>query len=233
MRLAILSDIHSNLQALQQALSVVNSLNVDRMFCLGDIVGYGANPNECVGLVSKHFATVVRGNHDLATVDLSHSAFHPEEAQVVNAWTLKKLTGENRRYLAWLPFRHAAEGYTLVHAGPESPIDWEHVQSRESAARQFPHFTAGVCFVGHTHVPFVLGEDLFSGKLKRNMKFLINVGSVGQPRDGNPQLSFGIFDTEAWTYENIRSPYDVQGAMDAIIGAGLPPELGRRLMAGV
>ncbi|HUI66205.1 MAG TPA: metallophosphoesterase family protein [Bacteroidota bacterium] len=233
MRSAILSDIHSNLQALQQALSLANSFKVDRIFCLGDIVGYGANPNECVDLVRKHCDTVVRGNHDLATVDLSHSWFHPEEARVVNAWTLKKLRGENRRYLAWLPFRHDEEGYTLVHASPESPLDWDRIQSRESAARQFSHFPAGVCFVGHTHIPFVLGEDLFSSKLKRGMKFLINVGSVGQPRDGNPELSFGVFDTEAWTYESIRSPYDVQGAMNAIIAAGLPAGLGERLMTGV
>ena len=233
MRLAILSDIHSNLQALQQALSVVNGLGVDQILCLGDIVGYGANPNECVDLIRKHCATVVRGNHDLATVDLAHSAFHPEEARAVNAWTLKKLTGENRRYLAWLPFRQVEGGFTLVHACPESPLDWDHIQSRESAAKQFSHFTTSVCFVGHTHIPFVLREDLLSGQLKRDMKVLINVGSVGQSRDGNPQLSFGIFDTEGWAYENIRSPYDVQGAVSAINIAGLPPDLGQRLMVGL
>jgi len=233
MRIAILSDIHSNLQALQQALSISKSRNVDQIFCLGDIVGYGANPNECVDLVRTHCATVVRGNHDLATVDLSHSWFHPDEARVVNAWTLKQLTGENRRYLAWLPFKRTEEKYTLVHASPESPLDWERIDSSESAARQFAHFPAGVCFVGHSHIPFVLGEDLFSSRVKPTMKFLVNVGSVGQPRDGNPQLSFGIFDTEAWSYENIRSAYDVEEAVNAIIGAGLPQGLGERLLTGV
>ena len=232
MRFAILSDIHSNLQALQQALKLIAQLRVDEIHCLGDIVGYGGNPNECVALVREHCSKAVKGNHDLATVALSHSAFHPEAAKVANTWTFRTLTEENHRYLAWLPFRYSGTDHTLVHASPESPFDWSYIGSLDVAARQFPNFSTPVCFVGHTHVPSVLGEDLQTFKLRRKMKFLINVGSVGQPRDGNPQLSFGIFDSEAWTYENIRSDYDIDGAADAIIRAGLPPILARRLETG-
>ena len=239
MKLAILSDIHSNLQALEQALRLVGQLRVDEIYCLGDIVGYGGNPNECVALIRERCAKVVKGNHDLATVDLSHSAFHPEAAKTVNAWTFKVLTAENRRYLAWLPFRRVGFDCTFVHASPESPFDWEHVDSVESASRQFAHFSTPVCFVGHTHVPAIIKEDLQIYTLRRGVKFrsedkfLINVGSVGQPRDGNPQLSFGIIDTDAWKYENIRADYDVEGAADAIIRAGLPIILGERLAHGV
>ena len=232
MRFAILSDIHSNLQALQRALKLIAQLRVDEIHCLGDIVGYGGNPNECVALVRENCSKAVKGNHDLATVDLSHSAFHPEAAKAANTWTFRTLTEENHRYLAWLPFRYAGTDHTLVHSSPESPFDWRYVGSLDAAARQFPNFSTSVCFIGHTHVPSVLGEDLQTFILRREMKFLINVGSVGQPRDGNPQLSFGIFDSEAWTYENIRSDYDIGGAAEAIIRAGLPPILARRLETG-
>ena len=232
MRIAIVSDIHSNLQALEQALRVINRLRVDEIHCLGDIVGYGGSPNECVNLIRKYCTKVVRGNHDLATVDLSHSAFHPDEAKVVNSWTLRTLTDDNRRYLAWLPFKQTENDYTLVHAGPKSPTDWEHLHSLKAVAEQFRHFSTPVCFIGHTHIPFVLGEDLWSNTFTGKMKFLINVGSVGQPRDRNPRLSFGIFDNEAWTYENVRSDYDIGGAIDAITRARLPSTVGRRLLKG-
>ena len=233
MKLAVISDIHSNLQALKEALRIIDRIGVDKIYCLGDIVGYGGNPNECVALVRERCSTVLKGNHDLATVDLSHSYFHPEAGRIANAWTSKVLTAENLRYLAWLPFRHVGFDCTFVHASIESPFDWEHVASFEAAARQFPHFTTPVCFVGHTHVPGIIGEDLTTFTLKRGVKILINVGSVGQPRDGNPQLSFGVIDTDAWKYENIRADYDVFGAADAIIKAGLPVALAQRLEHGL
>jgi predicted phosphodiesterase len=232
MRLAIISDIHSNLQALEEALKVIERLRVDEIHCLGDIVGYGGNPNECVALVRARCMKVVKGNHDLATVNLSYSDFHPQAGKIANAWTKEVLTAENRRYLAWLPFRHVATDFTLVHASPESPFDWEHVSSYDGATRQFPHFSTPICFIGHTHVPTIIAEGMHAFSIKRGVKYLINVGSVGQPRDGNPMLSFGLLDTEAWTYENIRADYDIQGAADAIIRAGLPAILGERLAQG-
>ena len=233
MRFAIISDIHSNIQALQEALRFIDQMRVDKIHCLGDVVGYGGNPNECVALVRKRCEIVVKGNHDLATVDLSHSHFHPEAGKIANAWTFRILTAENRRYLAWLPFRHVAFDCTFVHASPESPFDWEHISSAEAVLRQFRYFSTSICFVGHTHIPGIIGEDLQTFGLKRGMKSLINVGSVGQPRDGNPQLSIGIIDTEAWKYENIRTDYDVRGAADAIIKAGLPNVLAERLEHGL
>ncbi len=233
MRLAVLSDIHSNLQALREALRLIDQFRVDEVYCLGDIVGYGGNPNECVTLVRERCSKVVKGNHDLATVDLAHSDSHPEAGKIANAWTFEVLTEESREYLAWLPFRHVGPEITLVHASPESPFDWRYINSVESASREFAHFSTPICLVGHTHVPAVIGEDLESFTIRRNAKFIINVGSVGQPRDGNPQLSFGIIDTEAWTYDNIRADYDIQGAANAIAKAGLPSILGSRLERGI
>ncbi len=233
MKLAIISDIHSNLQALEEALRLIDRLKVDEIYCLGDIVGYGGNPNECVALVRERCSKVVKGNHDLATVNLSYSDFHPEAGKIANAWTLKVLKAEHRRYLAWLPFKHVGFDCTFVHAAPDSPIDWEHVSSVEAVWRQFQHFSTSVCFVGHTHIPGIIGEDLQTFALRRGIKFFINVGSVGQPRDGNPQLSFGVIDTDAWKYENVRADYDIKGASDAIIRAGLPTILAQRLERGV
>jgi len=232
MRLAVISDIHSNLQALEEALRIIDHIKVDGIYCLGDVVGYGGNPNECVSLVRDRCAWVMKGNHDLATVDLSHSYFHPEDGKIANAWTARVLKQEYLRYLAWLPFKHIEFDCTFVHASIESPFDWEHVGSIEAAARQFPHFSTQVCFVGHTHVPGIIGEDLQTYTLRKGVKTLINVGSVGQPRDGNPQLSFGIVDTDKWTYQNVRADYDIQGAAEAIIRAGLPLSLARRLQLG-
>jgi diadenosine tetraphosphatase ApaH/serine/threonine PP2A family protein phosphatase len=233
MTIAVISDIHSNLQAFEEALRYIEQFKIDEIHCLGDIVGYGGNPNECVELVRKRCAKVVKGNHDLATIDLSHSKFHPEAGKMTNAWTFKILTEENRRYLAWLPFRIVNSDFTLVHASPESPFDWKYIDSVESASEQFGHFSTPVCFVGHTHVPYVIGEDLKSFTLTRSTKFIINVGSIGQPRDGNPQLSFGVIDTVDWTYENIRADYDIEGATRAIARAGLPAILGSRLERGI
>lgn len=232
MRIAIISDIHSNMQAMEMALQVIDQCRVDQVFCLGDIVGYGANPNECVELVRSRCTQIVRGNHDLAAVDLSHAKHLPPHGQIAAKWTFAQLSDENRRFLAWLPFRRVIDDCTLVHANPGNVLSWAYVNSLEIAVCQFPHFTTPLCLIGHTHVPSVCGENLHGSTLVKGMKFLINVGSVGQPRDGNPQLSFGLLDTNEWTYENIRTEYDVDGAAEAIVAAGLPRSLALRLSQG-
>ena len=120
----------------------------------------------------------------------------------------------------------------LVHANPARPEEWEYVDSLQAAERQFKAFSTELCFIGHTHVPMVCGENLRTFVFKRGLRFLVNVGSIGQPRDGNPSLSFGIFDSTLWTYDNIRSDYDVDGASRGIIDRGLPSVLGKRLYQG-
>ncbi len=205
---------------------------MDDILCLGDIVGYGANPNECVALVRKHCSTTVKGNHDLAATDLSHADYFTGPGKTAAVWTNKTLTPDNLDYLSTLPMIQTAAGCTIVHASPDAPNEWTYVLSLETAQLQFSHFSTEICFIGHTHVPVVCGENLKTFALKKGMRFIINTGSVGQPRDGNPQLSFGLFDTGEWNYDNVRSDYDIPGAAAAIMNAGLPQVLAARLSHG-
>ncbi|MEO8168943.1 MAG: metallophosphoesterase family protein [bacterium] len=232
MRLAIISDIHSNYPALTKALSFIDRSRIDQIYCLGDIVGYGASPNECVALVRERAVAAVLGNHDVAALDPSFAEYFTKPGRVAAEWTNRVLTPEHKTYLQSLPYTVQTELVTFVHAGPFAPGEWEYVQSLPGAEKQFGAFKTQLCFIGHTHIPMVCGENLKTFIFKKGMRYLINVGSIGQPRDGNPQLSFGIFDTELWTYEGIRIDYDIRAAVAAITEAKLPPMLGQRLFEG-
>ena len=229
----MISDIHSNLQALLAALSDIDGRGIDQVYCLGDIVGYGGSPNECVELIRQRAAVSVLGNHDQAALNPSDVNNFTKPGKLVSEWTNKTLTDENRRFLAALPFTAEIGICTLVHASPQFPPAWQYVDSMDAASAQFAHFTTELCFIGHTHVPALCGEDLKTFRFKKDIRFLINVGSIGQPRDGNPHLSYGILDTEAWSYENIRIPYDIRGAAKAITSQGLPAVLAKRLSRGL
>jgi predicted phosphodiesterase len=233
MRIAILSDIHSNVQALTKALSIIDRMKIETVYCLGDIVGYGGSPNECVNLIRERASHAVMGNHDLAATDPSHAFYFTHPGRMAAEWTHTVLQTENLEYLSALTPAAETEYCTLVHANPADPLEWGYISSLQDAKAQFDSFSKPVCFVGHTHVPFQCGEDLRSFSLKKGVRFLINVGSVGQPRDANPDLSFGVFDTDVWTYQNIRSPYDIEGAAQAILNRGLPRVLATRLYQGI
>lgn len=233
MRIAIISDIHSNLPALVKALSLIDEMKVTEIYCLGDIVGYGANPNECLRLVRSRVSKCVLGNHDLAALNTTEAKYFTRPGQITAEWTNSILTDENAKYLSTLPYRLELDPLTLVHANPEAPEHWEYVTSLKNAKPQFESFVTKLCFIGHSHIPFICGEDLSTFSFKKGVRFIINVGSIGQPRDGNPQLSFGLLDTTRWTYENIRADYDVQGAAQAILDNGLPRSLAQRLFNGV
>ena len=233
MRIAIVSDIHSNIEALTKAFSLIDNSSVDEVYCLGDIVGYGANPNECLDIIRRRAAKVVIGNHDMAVIEPEPKSPVPAIGRVVVEWTKKVLTEENRQYLMNLPLISQNSLCTLVHASPENPAGWDYIVSLENASRQFEYFSTPLCFIGHTHIPSICGDDLKTFHLKRGRRSIINVGSVGQPRDGNPDLSFGILDTDTWEYVNIRSPYDVDSASQAIVRNGLSHSLARRLFWGM
>jgi predicted phosphodiesterase len=233
MKIAILSDIHSNLQALIQALAIIDEERVDEVYCLGDIVGYGANPNECVQLIRRRAKLCVLGNHDLACIDPAQAYYFTKPGRVAAEWTHGVLAQENLDYLHSLPYTALNNPCTLVHASPSQPENWEYVSSLQEAKKQFDAFQTPFCFIGHTHVPALVCEDMKTFTLKKELRYLVNVGSVGQPRDGNPQLSFGILDTDFWTYRNIRSDYDIRGAADAILSNSLPRILADRLFKGM
>ncbi|CUS78100.1 Predicted phosphodiesterase [Candidatus Kryptonium thompsonii] len=234
MRIAIISDIHSNLEALTKAFEIIDTKNVDEIVCLGDIVGYGANPNECVELIKKRVKYVVIGNHDYAVaVDPNELLYFSAHARESDLWTRDVLTKENLDFLKSLPFTISFKDLLFVHSSPAQPREWEYIFTEVQAKVQFPYFKEKICFIGHSHLPGVFPETgSYNGKLDRNTRYIINVGSVGQPRDGDWRLCFGIFDTNTWTYEEIRAEYDVEKASNKIIQNGLPKVLAKRILVG-
>jgi len=233
MRIAIISDIHSNLEALQKALELIEKKRVDQIVCLGDLVGYGANPNECIELTRKHTSHILLGNHDQAAFDLSQTEHFNRHARTAAYWTNQTLTEANLEFLKTLPLDYTIDDLTFIHASPKDPQEWNYIFSAFEARANFEFFQTKICFIGHTHIPGIFPEDLKTQKIHKANRYIINVGSVGQPRDGNWRLSFGIFDTGTWTYELVRSEYDVQSAADKIIANDLPRFLADRLFAGV
>jgi len=232
MKYAIISDIHSNLEALMKAIALIGQHQVDEVVCLGDIVGYGANPNECVDLVKKHCSIVLMGNHDAAAVR-PHTAqdFNPLARRAIE-WTYATLTLEHRDYLQSLPYTASKDDLLFVHASPQSPEQFNYIFTQEEADHAFQFFTEKICFIGHTHIPAIFSRSVRVKELNPNNRYIINVGSVGQPRDGNPMLSFGIFDTAFWSFELIRDVYDIETASIKIAQQGLPEELGIRILYG-
>ncbi len=232
MRIAIISDIHSNLEALNRALTEIEREKVDDIVCLGDIVGYGANPNECVDIVRNLTTSVLLGNHDEAAIDLTKTEFFNPFARIAAEWTGQTLTEENRGYLGGLGLTLEKHGLFFVHASPVDPGEWNYILTPSDAAENFDAMPVDVGFVGHSHVPEVFCEDLWTKEIVKGERFIVNVGSIGQPRDGNPALSFGIFDTDLWSYRNVRLDYDVELAAFKIRKAGLPKNLAERLFVG-
>lgn len=232
MRIAIISDIHSNLEALEKTLEIIKQKTIDEIICLGDIVGYGANPNECLDLVRSCTKNILLGNHDEAAVNLKNIQDFNPFAQTAAAWTHNMLTSENKSFIGTLPYTLELQGLLFVHSSPYEPHEWHYIISFLDRQLNFGYFTAPVCFFGHSHYSGVYGEDFGANEFTKGKKFLINVGSVGQPRDLNWKLSFGIFDTDLWTYENIRAEYDVMTASEKIRNAGLPRSLAERILIG-
>jgi predicted phosphodiesterase len=233
MRIAIISDIHSNLEALTKTMEIIDQQSVDEIICLGDIIGYGANPNECIGLVRQRCKIVIKGNHEEAVLDISLAEHFTENARTAIVWTRNQITEENFTYLRSLPLVHRASSAMFVHASPCEPSEWNYIFEEDAASHAFQCFSESLCFIGHTHIPAIFSMNGHASVITKNERYLVNVGSVGQPRDWNAQASFGIFDTDRWTYKNIRAPYDVETAMKKIVHTALPAKLGQRLLMGV
>ncbi len=233
MRFAIISDIHSNLEALTKAFELIDQESINEVVCLGDIVGYGANPNECVSLVRERCRTVLRGNHDAAAVDPRNAETFTRNARIAAEWTGTHLSDENKDFLRDLPYSHSRDDILFVHSSPYQPQSWYYVLTEEDLDVAFQSFSEKICFIGHSHFPGIFSEDGPAKEVNRGSKFLVNVGSVGQPRDGNSKLSFGIFDSGTWMYKNVRSSYPIQVAADKIVRAGLPRALSDRLALGM
>ena len=241
MRIAIISDIHSNLEAFQAVLSEIEKEQVDTILCLGDIVGYGPNPNECIELVQKHCETILIGNHDYACINKSEMFFFNRFARQAIEYTLSVISEENLDFISGLPFSAIVYQYLLVHANPYTPESWDYILSIDDAIFYFSKFKSKICFIGHSHQPIVYyesGDQQYGFTAERELnldpdkRYIINVGSVGQPRDNNPAAAFGILDTTENHYELIRVGYNVSDTIDKMYSAGLPKFLSDRLLVG-
>ncbi|MCX7920267.1 MAG: metallophosphatase family protein [bacterium] len=241
MKLAIFSDIHGNLEALTAMIKYLEDAEITNYLCGGDIVGYGANPNECVDIIAALDCPVVLGNHDHAALGLTEITYFNHTARAALLWTRETLTPERKKFLTALEFTYQANNIFLVHASPRHPEQWEYILSLDSAEKNFEFFREQICFIGHSHQPFfvALREDgqveLITENplpLKEEERYIINVGSVGQPRDGNPKSSVAILDTETQTVTLHRVSYDIKRAQQKIIDAGLPHSLAQRLENG-
>ena len=239
MRFAIFSDTHSNLEALEAVLADACKRKCTHFVCLGDIVGYNANPHECVERIRELDCPVVKGNHDeQASLSLSTSDFN-ELAERAIQWTRDHLTEEDKQWLRELPLQKKVRDFTIVHATLDTPAQWGYVFNNLDAAASFTYQHTTTCFFGHTHVPMVFIRD--EGvrrertdhiRIEPTKKYMINMGSVGQPRDGNWRAAYCIYDIENNLVEQLRVKYDLAVAQQKIIKAGLPRLLAERLALG-
>jgi len=232
MRLAIISDIHSNLEALTEVLNCIATLHIDEIICLGDVVGYGANPNECVSLIKDAVPYVLLGNHDQAALDLERTTQFNPLARMAAEWTNKNLSAESREFLSRAQYSIERHDLLFVHSSPYQPEEWHYIISPADAQFNFSYFPQSICFIGHSHTPVIFCEDIYTREVVPGKKFIVNVGSVGQPRDYDPRASFGVMDTGKWHYENVRVEYDTKRAADKIRKIGLPKALADRLTVG-
>lgn len=244
MRFAVISDIHANIQALSRVLDRCEKEDVDEIICLGDVVGYGGNPNECCDLLRERCTVVLMGNHDAATVGVMDADYYYESARKVLYWSRSVLTVDNFKWLYSLPYTHQRPELDLgfYHAAPILPSGFYYVVRNEEA-EALTRMKSGLYahnFIGHSHltttyeyngrkVRDVTGQYEF----QKQRKYLINVGSVGQPRDRNPDACFVIFDSDTKALRHVRVSYDVDGAASRIREVGHDEKFARRLKLGV
>ncbi|PYL09904.1 MAG: metallophosphoesterase [Verrucomicrobia bacterium] len=239
MRFAIFSDIYANLEAFEAVVADARQRRCTQFVCLGDVVGYNANPRECIERVRELGCPVVKGNHDEeATLSASSERFN-ELAERAIQWTRDTLTEEDKEWLRSLPLQRQVHGFTIVHATLDTPGGWGYVFNNLDAVASFTYQRTAVCFFGHTHLPTVFIRDQGVRQertghvhIEPATKYFINAGSVGQPRDGNWRAAYCIYDVENNLVELLRVKYDLATAQEKIAKAGLPQLLAERLAMG-
>ena len=241
MRILIISDIHANLTAFDAVLESAG--DYDEIWCLGDTVGYGPDPNECIErLREQHHLTCLIGNHDAAALgNIDLNSFN-REARSSAHWTKNVLNDESREFLLSLPERAITDSVTLAHGSPRSPV-WEYLLDPVSAVENLAYFNTKLCCLGHTHIPIVfqkpddqaemIGEMIKDGDgLSIEGRMFLNPGSVGQPRDHDPRAAYAIYNPETRAWHSHRIAYDVQSVQNRMRKAGLPIRLVQRLEEG-
>jgi diadenosine tetraphosphatase ApaH/serine/threonine PP2A family protein phosphatase len=241
MRVLIISDIHANLTALEAVLADVGEF--DTAWCLGDLVGYGPDPNECIARVRQLPNLIcMLGNHDAAALKLIEADSFNQEARQAIYWTQKTLTLDSLAFLKSLPEKIVFDHVTLAHGSPRQPV-WEYLLDTRTATANFDHFETPYCFVGHTHLPvlYYLADEARMARLivpdtpvelTLAPRAIINPGSVGQPRDRDPRAAYAIYNPEHNTWEYCRVAYDIQAVQERMRAASLPERHIQRLTAG-
>jgi len=239
MKYAIISDIHANLEALDATLKQIDKLSVDKIICLGDIVGYGANPNECVERIRQRKIDSIIGNHDAVACGKTEPDNFNPVAKDAAIWTRSSLTEENKKFFSELPESRLVDDFLIVHGAISDPDHY--IFTAYDALIEFNLMKKqSVCFFGHTHVRtyYMFQNDSstshydYEFKIDAKAKYLINPGSVGQPRDRDPRASFLVYDMEKRTVEFTRVEYDISSAQKKIVEAGLDRRLAERLSFG-
>lgn len=239
MKYAIIADIHGNLEALDVVLDDCKKQGATHYACLGDVVGYNANPKECLDIVRKMGMPCVKGNHDeYCSSEGELDGFNTQAAEAVR-WTRQQLPDEDRQWLRDLKYLRLVANFTIVHATLDVPQRWGYVFDRLEAAASFTYQNTSVCFFGHTHVPvaFIRDSTVKGGtyskfRVDHTRKYFVNVGSVGQSRDGVAKATYVIYNMDESTIELRRLDYDIPKTQKKILDAGLPPRLAERLALG-
>lgn len=239
MRFAIFGDIHANLHALEAVMAHAKAQLCTHYVCMGDVVGYNAFPKECIEIIRKLECPVVKGNHDeQASMLGDQEGFNPLAEEAMN-WTRDQLSTDEKEWLRSLRLQRQVRDFTIVHATLDTPHKWGYVFNQLDAAASFSYQHTSVCFIGHTHSPKAYIRDgsvrtipLDVLTFQQGKKYLINVGSVGQPRDGDWRSAYCVYDTNAGELQLHRIEYDIASAQQAILDAGLPRKLAERLSVG-
>ncbi|MEA3369028.1 MAG: metallophosphoesterase family protein [Candidatus Ratteibacteria bacterium] len=240
MRYGIFGDIHGNLEAFEVVLRELNRQKVTQLICVGDIVGYGAEPNGCVEKIRSLSIPAVAGNHDWISVGKSDINYLNAQARQAILWTGRNLKSENKRYLDKLPLVIEKNDFQLVHGSLKEPAEWHYILNLKEANDAFSLMKKSLLFIGHSHRPIIFSKDKekiaysFTGRLsiKEGVKYIINVGSVGQPRDGDPRAGYILFDDEKKEIVYKRIAYPVEKTQAKIKAAGLPGIEAARLADG-
>jgi len=241
MKFIIFSDVHSNLEAIQAFSHVIRSIEHDKKVCLGDLVGYNTDPNSVIKWIREETDLILAGNHDYCVVNRSDSSDLNPAAYQACAWTRGRLTKNNSEFLANLPFQKVENNIYWVHSSPFEPMKWHYIFTKKNAEKNFDYFKQNICFLGHSHIPRVFEKNknnkIYSYttsriKLNPESRYIINVGSLGQPRDGNRDPVFTFYDSTRRIVEFHRFTYDFSATQEKIRACGLPYALADRLSIG-
>lgn len=243
MRYGIISDVHGNIEALTASLNTLEKERIDEFICLGDVVGYGANPEECSRVVRATVKVCILGNHDAAVADRMDYSFYYDAARHALDWCKRQISDDTMEWLKSLPYKHRAGDVEFAHGSPIDPAEFEYIFTREKAKELLPRYDelAPVTFIGHSHLTrsFALSaEEAYNVRgpeftLREDHKYIVTAGSVGQPRDYDPRSCCGVYDTDTREFRYLRTEYDIDAQMNKIIAAGLAYNFGARLLVGI